>query len=149
MSNFDDISNNAADFSRSLNEIADYVDTSYEKIVRKVCIDIYKAIVTKTPVLTGRAKASWGIDVNPSDYKAPDREYSEGEIRQMVSENVSEFKLSVHDGTVTIYNNLEYIEALEDGHSDQAPSGMVSLSLAAFTTKFNNGLRNFRGLDPI
>ena len=30
-----------------------------------------------------------------------------------------------------IYNNLEYIQALENGHSQQAPSGFVAQALAA------------------
>ena len=31
---------------------------------------------------------------------------------------------------IWISNNLPYIEALEEGHSQQAPHGMVALSLA-------------------
>ena len=32
--------------------------------------------------------------------------------------------------SIWISNNLPYITALEDGHSKQAPAGMVALSLA-------------------
>ncbi len=148
MNDFGDISNNAADFSRSLMAIADYVDGSFEKVVRKAAIDLYRSIVTPTPVDTGRAKASWGLDVSHTDYVADEREYSEEEIKQIVNETVSDFKFSIHDNTVTIYNNLEYIEFLEDGSSTQAPTGMVSLSLAAFTAHFNAALVGLQGLGP-
>ena len=33
-------------------------------------------------------------------------------------------------GKITLYNNLPYIEALEDGHSTQAAQGMVAVTLA-------------------
>ena len=148
MNDFGDISNNAADFSRSLMAIADYVEGSFEKVIRKAMIDLYRAIVTETPVDTGRAKASWGLDIVPSNYVAPEKEYSDEEIKQIVSETVSDFKFSIHDSTVFIYNNLEYIEGLEDGDSTQKPAGMVTVSLAAFTAHFNNSLREYQGLRP-
>lgn len=34
----------------------------------------------------------------------------------------------------TIANNVEYIQALENGHSQQAPTGMVAVTLAGIET---------------
>lgn len=141
------ISNNAADFSKSLLELADYTTGSVEKVIRKACIDLYRAIVEKTPVDTGRAKASWGLSTNHAeDIRNNPDGYTGSEIRQIVSENVSDFKVSIHDDTVTIYNNLEYIKYLEDGTSQQAPTGMVAISLAEFTAFFNEALSGLDGL---
>jgi len=42
---------------------------------------------------------------------------------------------------ITIYNNLEYIEALENGHSQQAPAGMVAVSLAEFNIKLERNMK--------
>jgi len=144
---FDAISNNAADFSKALMGIADYVDGSFEKVVRKACIDLYRAIVEKTPVKFGRAKASWSLATShASDVHDNEDGYSFNEIDQIIQENVSGFKLSVHDSTVFIYNNIEYIEYLENGTSKQAPAGMVSISLVEFETFFNNALRGLEGI---
>ena len=141
------ISTNAADFSRSLMALSDHIDGSIEAVIRKACIDLYRAIVEKTPVDTGRAKASWGLSVDFSEDKSEEREYSTSEISQIVQDNVSGFRFDIHSDRVVIYNNLEYIEALEDGHSQgQAPSGMVSISLVEFTAFFNNALRDAEGL---
>jgi len=141
------ISTNAADFSRSLMAMADYVDGSIEKVIRKACIDLYRAIAEKTPVDTGRAKASWSLSTNYADDKATEEDYSYNEVKQIIKDNVSGFKLSIHDDQVVIYNNMEYIDILESGTgSGQAPNGMVSISLVEFTAFFNNVLQGLEGL---
>ena len=148
MSNFSNISNNAADFSNALTALADHTTGSIEKVIRKSCIDLYRSIVEKTPVDTGRAKASWGLSTHHTNDEASENMTPE-EAVQVVSETMSDFKFTVHDDQVIIYNNLEYIEALENGHSQgQAPAGMVSISLVEFTAKFNNDLQDIEGLDP-
>lgn len=149
MTNFDKISDNAADFSKSLMSLADYVDGSFEKIIRKACIDLYRAIVEKWPVDTGRSKASWSISTHFTDDKAIEKEYSFNEIESIINQNVSDFKLSLRDDQVIIYNNMEYAEELEAGSSRQAPSGAVSISLVEFTAFFNNALDGLEGIEPI
>ena len=147
MSNFSNISNNAADFSNALTALADHTTGSIEKVIRKACIDLYRSIVEKTPVDTGRAKASWGLSTHHADDEASENMTPE-EAVQVVSDNISDFTFKAQDDQVIIYNNLEYIEYLENGTSQQAPSGMVSLSLVEFTAFFNNALRDIEGLDP-
>lgn len=143
---FDAVPGNAVDFSKSLMSLADHVDGSFGKIIRKACIDLYRAIVEKTPVDTGRAKASWSLSTHhASDEQEPRDGYTFNEIEQIIKDNVADFKVSIHDDQVVIYNNLEYIEFLEDGTSDQAPNGMVSISLVEFETFFNNALRGIEG----
>lgn len=42
----------------------------------------------------------------------------------------------------TIYNNLPYIERLENGWSQQAPTGMVRITLSEFERKLNQAARD-------
>lgn len=46
---------------------------------------------------------------------------------------------SAIDGSQQIFilNNVEYIEALEEGHSQQAPAGMVRISIAEVELEIN------------
>ncbi len=143
------MSNNAADFSRSLMDLAHYAEKNIEQVIRKACIDLYRSIVEKTPVDTGRAKASWGISTTGA--AAPQTNetgYSQSELVGIIDGYVSDFKLTVNDSTVTIVNNLEYMEYLEDGTSQQAPYGMVALSLAEFEAYFNHRLKGLEGFSP-
>jgi len=146
--NFDAISDNANDFASALLALADYAEASVETVIRKACIDLYKMIVERTPIDTGRAKASWSLGIDHGEDKADDEDgYSFNEISSIIQDNVSEFKFGIHDDQVVIYNNMEYIEQLENGTSQQAPSGMVSISLADFTTFFNNALQDLDGVE--
>lgn len=97
-------------------------------IVRKVVIDAYSRIVDRTPVDTGRARASWqfGFNTEPGG-KVPEGDYK-AMIAGIVAENVA--KIEAAPAAVWyIANHLDYIEALEAGWSKQAPAGMVSLTL--------------------
>ncbi len=140
---------NAADFAKALTAMADHVDGSIEKVIRKACIDLYRAIVEKTPVDTGRAKASWGLATyEANDTQGPRDGYTFNDINAFVEANISEFEFTIHDDKVIIYNNLEYIGHLENGTSQQAPAGMVSISLVEFETFFNNALQGLEGIEP-
>ncbi len=149
MSNFDRISTNAKDFAASLMEIAIYTEASIDKVIRKACIDLYTSIIERTAIDTGRAKMNWHIDVEHGDELVdhPDG-FSANEIAERINQNIADFSVSILGDQVTIYNNLKYIEYLENGSSQQAPNGMVVLSLAEFEQHFNNAIRQFKGLSP-
>jgi hypothetical protein len=101
-----------------------------------------------TPVDTGRARASWAIGVGaPSDYVPPDvdpatkreraRQRRKGGSPPPIFEAPTPTDaLSLIDGNEVIYvtSNLPYMEALENGHSKQAPAGMVRVTVAAIET---------------
>ena len=118
-------------------------------IVKKVISEVFVRIVMRTPVDTGRARASWqfGVGTAPSGV-APDKEYlelkdkeiSEPQVRAAVASALEE--ISVAPASVWfISNNLEYIEALEAGWSKkQAPAGMVSLTLREMTRQLEQEL---------
>lgn len=143
----DAISGNAAGFAKSLMAMQEYATGNFEQVIRKACIDLYRAITERTPVDTGRAKASWGISTTGAAAPQGDPEgYSHGELIDIINGYVSDFKFTVHDDKVIISNNLEYIEYLENGSSKQAPSGMVAISLSEFENHFNKALKKFEGL---
>ena len=123
------VTNDVGRFNKALAEIV-RLKTEEEAllIVKKVVIDAYARIVDRTPVDTGRARASWqfGINTEPQG-KVPEGDYR-SQIAGIVAENVSEIE-AAPTAVWFIANNLDYIEALEAGWSKQAPAGMVSLTL--------------------
>ena len=143
-----DLLQDAAAFSKSLMGMAVYVEGSVERIIRKTCIGFYRSLIETTPVDTGRAKGSWGMTIDgPENHELADSKesYSFNEISSVINTQISEFSVEVIGNEVIFYNNLEYIEFLEQGSSQQAPHGMVSTSMAAFTQFFNNAIRQFGG----
>lgn len=145
----DAVSDNAADFSKSLMNLSEYATKGMEAVIRKTCIDLYRSIVERTPVDTGRAKVNWQISTTDSDTVRHDKDgYSFNEANKLIDDEVGDFSFDIYDGQVIIYNNLEYISELENGTSEQAPYGMVSVSLAEFEAHFLNELAKLEGLEP-
>ncbi|MFU2207225.1 hypothetical protein [Solidesulfovibrio sp. C21] len=134
---FDNVSRNAAEFSTWLNAVGEEYEQNFDKLVRKVLFDLWRMVAEGTPVDTGRARASWALDTDWSAWQLPEGDYREA-IQANIGAAIS--KLPQSDLYV-LYNNLEYIEALEEGHSQQAPSGFVALALAAITDKLREAAK--------
>ena len=124
----DELQPKAAAFASALVDLGDQLEKdAFEKVIKKVLIDLWARIQETTPVDTGRARASWMLDQSFSDWQLP-----AGEYRAAVSANLSTSiaALPVSDH-YCLFNNVEYISYLEDGSSKQAPSGFIAVALAA------------------
>lgn len=128
---FDDIAPNADAFARQLNAIADNVENDiFDKVIRKALFDLLQEIIKNTPIDTGRARASWVLDIEFSDFSLPPGDYN-SVFEKAIPETMAWLPHSDH---YVLYNNLEYIVALENGHSKQRPNGFVAQALAAFAS---------------
>lgn len=134
----DDISRNATEFAAALNQIGVRYERDFDKLVRKVLFDLWRMIAEGTPVATGRARASWMLDTDWSAWQLPP-----GDYRDAIAANIGAVVSALPKSEkYVLYNNLEYIEALEDGHSKaQAPNGFVALALAAFIPQLQAAAR--------
>ena len=124
-------------FNRDLKAFSDKLGIDVTTTVKKIGFDLFRRIVQKTPVDTGRARASWTIALAKPDrtVAAPGlhAEYqtdATGAAAQKANSVLASMKAGTYQ-PVWISNNLPYIEALEKGHSKQAAPGvMVALSIA-------------------
>jgi len=116
------MSANVRKFQSDLEAFAEKIDTDIGVVVTKLALDAWAGITERTPVDTGRARASWTIkESEPSDF-IPDKGASE-----QPTEPVAQF-----DGTDSVFitSALDYVRYLEDGSSKQAPAGMIEVTLA-------------------
>lgn len=107
--------------------------------VRRIMMDVFTKIVMRTPVDTGRARASWQFSEGQDNAQViPEGDYKD-KIPGLIEEALS--KIAVAPATVWyISNHLDYIEPLEAGWSNQAPAGMVSLTLQEMSRQLERGL---------
>lgn len=91
-------------FSGDIEKFIKKTEAKTDVVFKKIVFDIYARVVRRSPVDTGRFKGNWLM--TPNVPKAP--------------------------GSVLISNNLPYAQRLEDGWSDQAPIGMVKVTVAEF-----------------
>ena len=106
-----------------------------DQLVRKVCIDMSTKVIRKTPVDTGRARANWFAAANSKPQgTTQSTDPSGGSTINEASSKAGGLKSG---DTFYLINNLPYIEQLEDGYSQQAPAGMVKISVAEYVGTIN------------
>jgi hypothetical protein len=124
-------------FIVSLDKWGDQVPRKVGQIQRAISFEVFKNVITGTPVDTGRARASWFINVaSPIRAVAPERPAGTAAAAAAEAESLGRFAEVVPDrvtGLETIYitNNLPYIVRLAEGTSHQAPKGWVEQAVQA------------------
>jgi hypothetical protein len=96
--------------------------------IRKALNEAFIKVIEKTPVDTGAAKASFFCSYFGNGGESQAEGTAQDSIRR-IQERTKEFKLGVN---LLLYSNLPYIELLENGSSEQAPSGMVKTTVVAW-----------------
>lgn len=131
-------------FEADIGKFAKLLELRVNTVLQRLALDMMGRIILRTPVDTGRARSSWDLSIGkPSEWVPPERE---GKGKKIVAGQT--FTMNANAGAsvdskafstakditaaqpVFIVSNLDYIEALENGHSKQAPVGMVVISLA-------------------
>jgi len=97
-------------------------------IVKKIAFDLFRKIIFKTPVLTGRARANWLVSVVAPRSETVDETDKTG--MKTLSEVQGVIAGWESDSDIYMSNNLPYIYGLERGRSKKAPQGMVKISIA-------------------
>jgi hypothetical protein len=138
---------NRAQFNLNLDRFGD-VDVPEQHLLlqKKVAIDFLTRVVQRNPVgnpslrssppppgyVGGRSRGNWQVSFsNPNDEET-------GVIDPSGSTAISSgtatiVGLSQPFSVIWIFNNVPYILRLENGWSQQAPAGMVAVTLAEFS----------------
>ena len=138
-----------ANFALDLNKWIAKASENTEKLVREVVIGLSERIVERTPVgnpdlwqstlrgvpppagyVGGRARANWQYGFgSPPMGDLPDIDATGQASLNRIGAGV---RGSPAAGVHYLANNLPYAQALEEGHSTQAPYGMVGLAAVDF-----------------
>tara|TARA_Y100000310_G_scaffold184118_1_gene184254 strand:+ start:1112 stop:1498 length:387 start_codon:yes stop_codon:yes gene_type:complete len=117
----------AKKFAVDLDRFADKVELDLAQFRRRVTLGLKEKIERRTPVDTGRLRASWAVsDGKPSTYVPPEGMNSPAPVQAQFG---NPFETSF------IVSNLPYTVRVEFGYSKQAPQGMVRVSMAEMITE--------------
>jgi len=95
-----------------------------ETVVRKVALDALRRVVLRSPVDTGRFRANWMVGIGEADttYNEDDTDPTGAKA---LAEGERRLELADNPQMVVLSNNVPYAGALEEGHSQQAPIGIL------------------------
>lgn len=130
-------------FTLALNKFAEAAGERADATVRTVVLDIGAELISRSPVDTGRFRSNWNYSLN-----APVGETTE-QTGVHTLNHLDELPKAAASATHFIQNNLPYAQRLEEGHSKQAPLGMVSLTLQRFQSIVDDAAARRAGLDSL
>jgi hypothetical protein len=105
------------------------------QVGRKVALELFRRVIYKTPVDTGRARANWQVTIGSQASGTVEiDDKSGGATMSKATAASAGFKAG---DTIYLTNNLPYIRRLEEGSSQQAPAGMVALTVQDFAQVVN------------
>jgi hypothetical protein len=140
-------------FDRDLQAFSRQMGIDVITVQKKIGFDLFRRIVSRTPVDTGRARASWNISLDhPDRTVAPEMAHPSMQTGDAPSPPAGAARAGEAGGALAslkpgqfrpiwITNNLPYIERLEHGHSQQAPAGMVALSILETELELDTAIR--------
>jgi len=100
-------------------------------VVQRTGLRMLAKVVTRSPVDTGRFRGNWQLQLNEIPQGVVETLDKDG--GPTISEGENELAGLALGDSIYIVNNLPYAQKLENGHSQQAPTGMVAITVAEFS----------------
>lgn len=129
----------AREFAIDLNKFGKVTREQATMIFRKIALDLDTRVVLGTPVDTGRARGNWYPSIN-SPSSAVDMNASDKSGSAAIGALTATTLGAKLGDTIWLTNNLPYILPLENGHSKQAPQGMVDINLNAIAAAYGGSI---------
>lgn len=126
-------------FSAQLGQFAEITKEKMDAIFQDILVELGESVIMLSPVDTGRFKGNWQLTAeSPSNQSLIN--YDKEGLRTL--EKLVSVANTLEAGQrAYIVNNLRYAIPLEYGYSQQAPSGMVRVTLARFQQIVNDAVR--------
>ncbi len=114
------------------------LEEATEKVVTRLSVNITAELIEATPVDLGWARANWipaiGTpfieDATPTSREGRQAAVPSQRARQQAAvASLATSSYSLSRGPVFLSNNVPYITRLNDGSSDQAPTGFVQAAI--------------------
>lgn len=128
----------ALSFQVQCEQFAQTINVNLSTVVRRAAAQLYSDIVKRTPVDTGFCRRNWQVSADRpltdivGVYPKKEKGKHSDELEPLYAPEGANTAIPIAKGVthVFIVNNVVYAEALENGHSKQAPYGMVRISVA-------------------
>jgi len=121
-------------FNKEIDEFAKSIQDEAMTMLRKIVLEALRRLVMKTPVDTGRARGGWQVTIGSPAEGQTGKQDKEG--RETIAKGLPALKDFDPYQIVWISNNVDYIEFLEHGSSEQAPAGMLAITVEELRTMF-------------
>lgn len=128
-------------FAKDIEAWAKKVQLAAEDVPAVVCLTLSTSIIERSPVDTGRFRGNWQATIaSPASGETSDTDKT-GATAIARAGSVSQ---KASGSLYYLVNNLPYARRLEYGYSQQAPGGMVRVSVQEFHQAVSDAVRKVR-----
>lgn len=114
-------------FKSQLRAFEEKTVRKFDLLLRKVSLDAFSEVIDMSPVDSGRFRGNWQVAIGSVPSGTIEAVDPQGAV---VKAKVAGVTAGLKTGDVIyMVNNLPYARRLEDGYSQQAPAGMVRLTV--------------------
>lgn len=139
------------DYDLQVGKVMKILDIRGEMVVKKIATDIWAGITRRNPVDTGYSRAAWNIGIDKPNDSTPGKYDKNIQVpppdQGRKTEPLNHAKLL--DQQTFITNAVEYVPYLEGGSSQQAPAGMVLVTVEAVVTELNQFIEQAVAANPL
>lgn len=107
---------------------SDLIKDQINAAARALALDLFSAMMVRSPVDTGRFRGNWQIQISAAAQAQIERFDKSGQA--VILEEAQKLLAYRLGQTITMRNNVPYSVRLEYGYSGQAPNGMVRVTIA-------------------
>lgn len=129
-----------SEFALDLKKFGNVTQEQATTIFRKITLDLDSAVVLSTPVDEGRARGNWFPSLNSPSSQVDEKTFDKSGSKAISQASAVVASAKLGD-TVWLTNNLPYILPLENGHSKQAPEGMVDINLNRVQAQYGGTIK--------
>lgn len=128
-----------AQFSKQIAAFSQKSQDKANRVLRQCALDVLRRVVIGSPVDTGRFRGNWQVSLGAPMAKSLDTVDKSG--GSTISAGTNGIKNAIIGDSIFIVNNLPYAIPLENGHSRQAPNGIVGPTVKAFPEIFAQAVK--------
>lgn len=114
-------------FSDEVGRWSDRAEDKVRLAIRKIALTAFERVIMRSPVDTGRFRGNWQVAIGSMPLGTIELDDPGGQI-VMNEATAAVMKLQPGE-SIYLVNNLPYARRLEYGWSQQAPNGMVRLTV--------------------
>ncbi len=123
-----------------IRRFADKSEVRADLAFRKMVLLVFSEIIIRSPVDTGRFRSNWFTTI-----RQPSKRVTDAKRRDPLPPVKRAVEGSNKFGRYFLTNNLPYAQALENGHSGQAPRGMVRIAMRKASSHLKQAVKEIEG----
>lgn len=123
------MTSNVIAFKADLAKLSKILDADIAKLLQFLAFDLWNKITQRNPVDTGYSRSQWHINLGSPDTSVGTKP-GRGTTIDLPLSDLARLSGVTKDSIIFVTNSVDYIQYLEEGSSQQAPSGMIRVSIA-------------------